>query len=106
LAEQYEEFRAAGTEVLAVVNDTVEEARGYFAEHGLPYPCVCDPGHDVYDLYGVTSKVTSLGQRPGLFIVDREGIVRFAHVGHQQWEIPEDDEVLEACRGIPCEVAG
>lgn len=53
-------------------------------------------------MYGVASKLTSLGQRPALFIVDRDGIVRYGHVGTQQWEIPGNDEVLEVCRSIPC----
>lgn len=106
MAERYIEFQAAGTEIVAIVNDTLEEARGYFEEHGLPYPCGCDPEHEIYDLFGVASKVTSLGQRPGLFVVDREGLVRYAHIGRQQWEIPGNDEVLQVCRSIPCGVPG
>ena len=38
--------------------------------------------------------MVSLGQRPGLFIVDKDGIVRYAHLGWQQWEIPSVDETL------------
>jgi len=105
LAERYEEFGAAGAEILAVVNDTVEDARAYFEEHGLAYPCACDPEHEVYDRYGVASKASSLGQRPGLFVIDRDGVIRFAHVGRQQWEIPGTDEVLEVCRTVRCEAA-
>ncbi len=37
----------------------------------------------------------SVGQRPGLFIVDRAGIVRYAYLGNQQWEIPPNREVLQ-----------
>jgi len=87
-----------------VVNDSPEEARAYFGRNALPYPCACDPDHDVYDAYGVASKLASLGQRPGLFIVDAEGIVRYAHIGRQQWEIPDNEDVLEVCRSIPCGV--
>lgn len=97
MAARYEEFRAAGAEILAVVNDTVEDARAYFEEHGLAYPCACDPEHEVYDRYGVGSK--------GLFVIDRDGVIRFAHVGRQQWEIPGTDEVLEVCRTVRCGAA-
>ena len=36
----------------------------------------------------------SLGQRPALFVVDRDGIVQFDSVGTQQWQIPSNDNVL------------
>jgi peroxiredoxin len=105
LADDYTRFINAGAEVVAIVNDSVEEAKAYFAKEQLPFPCLSDEGHTVYDRFGVESKGLSLGQRPGLFIIDKDGIVRYAHVGRQQWEIPRDREVLAACAGIPCAVA-
>ena len=106
MAEQHEEFTRAGVEVMAVLNDSPEHARAYFQQHPIPFPCLIDPAHTVYDRYQVESKVHSLGQRPGLFVIDREGVVRYAHVGWQQWEIPRNADVLEACRRVPCELAG
>ncbi len=44
--------------------------------------------------YVVRSALVSLGQRPGLFIVDEEGVVRYAYPGRQQWEIPSVQETL------------
>lgn len=102
MAEQYQQFVEAGAEVVAVVHDTLENARDHFQRNRIPFPCLVDPEHRVYDLYGAESRILSLGQRPALFVIDTEGIVRFAHVGRQQWEIPSNAEVLEACRRIPC----
>jgi hypothetical protein len=45
-------------------------------------------------MYDVKSAMISLGQRPGLFIVDSAGIVRYAYLGFQQWEIPTVDATL------------
>ena len=104
MTEQYQEFRTSGAEVIAVVNDTQEQAQAYFAKHGIPFPCLVDQEHRVYDQYAVSSKLLSLGQRPALFIIDREGVVRYAYLGGQQWEIPSNKDVLEVCRGIPCVV--
>lgn len=50
--------------------------------------------HVAYDLYDVQSRALSLGQRPGLFIVDKTGMVRYAYLGTQQWQIPANKEVL------------
>ena len=104
MAEQHQEFVKSGVQVIAVARDTVANARGYFLRHRLPFPCLLDPEHRVYDQYQVESKLVSLGQRPGLFVIDREGIVRFAHVGWQQWDITSCEEVLEVCRGTRCGV--
>ena len=102
MTEQYREFIAAGVQILAVVHDSEETARDYVQRHKIPFPCLVDAAHEVYDLYQVERKAISLGQRPGLFVIDRDGLVRFAYVGWQQWEIPRDGEILELCRGIPC----
>ncbi len=104
MTEQYQEFRDAGAEVIALVKDTQEAAHAYFEEHGIPLPCLVNPGHRVYDQYEVMSKLLSLGQRPALFVIDLEGIVRYAYLGSQQWEIPSNKEVLGVCRSIPCKV--
>ena len=37
----------------------------------------------------------SLGQRPAVFLVGRDGVVHFDAVGTQQWQIPSNDTVLE-----------
>jgi peroxiredoxin Q/BCP len=94
LRDRYAEFADRGAEVLAVAADTPDNARDFFQSHQLPFPCLPDPGRDVYKLYGVESNVFSLGQRPGLFVIDAEGIVQFAYVGRQQWEIPSIDATL------------
>lgn len=84
------------------MHDSPEAAQGYFQRHPIPFLCLVDPERRVYDRYQVESKAVSLGQRPGLFIIDRKGMVSYAHIGWQQWEIPTNAEVLEVCRTIPC----
>ncbi len=103
MTEQHQEFLNAGAEVIALVNDTEEHALAYFKGHGIPFPCLIDPGRIVYGQYEVQSRLLSLGQRPGLYVIDREGVVRYAYLGWQQWEIPGNAEVLEACRDIRCQ---
>ncbi len=104
MTTQYQQFLDAGAEVIAIVKDTTEKARAYFTDHAIPFPCLVDTDCNVYEQYEVKSKLLSLGQRPALFVIDREGIVRFANLGWQQWEIPSNQEVLDVCSGIPCKV--
>jgi peroxiredoxin len=60
----------------------------------VPYTILSDEHHGCFDSYDVASRALSLGQRPALFVIDRNGVVRFDAVGTQQWQIPTNDAVL------------
>jgi len=94
LRRDYEKFQSRGAEVLAVAHDTLENARAYFQENELPFPGLVDTNHTVFDQYDVQVRVLSLGQRPGLYIIDRNGSTRFAYLGRQQWQIPANSKIL------------
>ena len=94
MRERYQEFQERGAEVIAIAPDTLENARGYFQRNDIPFPCLPDADRQVYRQYDVKSALVSLGQRPGLFVIDKEGVVRYAYLGWQQWEIPSVDETL------------
>ncbi|MCH7483622.1 MAG: redoxin domain-containing protein [Chloroflexi bacterium] len=94
MRDRYSEFTERGAKVIAIAPDTVDSARSFFERESLPFTCLPDPDREVFRMYDVKSAMISLGQRPGLFIVDKDGIVRYAHLGFQQWEIPSVDETL------------
>jgi peroxiredoxin len=94
LRDRLEHFKERNATVVAIAPDTIDHARAYFDKNQLPFMCLADPGRTVFREYDVRSALVSLGQRPGLFIVDKDGIVRLAYLGWQQWEIPSIDETL------------
>lgn len=94
MRDRYAEFEERSAEVIAIAPDTLESARTYFQSNDIPFPCLPDPKREVFRQYDVKSAMVSLGQRPGLFVIDRDGVVRYAHLGWQQWEIPTVDETL------------
>jgi peroxiredoxin Q/BCP len=94
LRDSLDEFEKRDARVLAIAPDTLDRAGTYFQRNDIPFPCLADPERQVYRQYDVQSALVSLGQRPGLFIVDREGMVRYAHLGWQQWDIPSIQETL------------
>jgi peroxiredoxin len=95
LRDRYEDFTKRGAEVIAIAPDTLENARRYFEGNVIPFPALADPDRKVFRRYDVKTAMVSLGQRPGLFIIDKDGTVRYAHLGWQQWEIPTVDETLQ-----------
>jgi peroxiredoxin Q/BCP len=100
LRDDYERFTALGAEVVAVSAEGVAAGEKYVGSNPLPYPVAVDADHKIFDAYDVTSRMMSLGQRPGLFVVDAEGIIRFDSIGVQQWQIPPNEKVLEVLGGL------
>ena len=94
MRDRYGEFQQRNAEVIAIAPDTAEHASAYFKQQEIPFPALADPDRRVFRRYDVKSAMISLGQRPGLFVIDGAGVVRYAHLGFQQWEIPPIDETL------------
>lgn len=95
LRQDYEKFTALDSEIVVIAPDTMGNAESFFSRSPVPYTALVDDSLKVYEMFDVQSKWTSLGQRPGLFIIDQQGIVQFAYLGTQQWEIPSNQVVLE-----------
>jgi peroxiredoxin len=94
LREDIERFNQAGARVVAIAPDTAEGVARFVRDNDYPFRLLPDAEHTVFDAYDVISTMMSLGQRPALFVVDRDGIVRFDSIGTQQWQIPSNDNVL------------
>jgi peroxiredoxin Q/BCP len=101
LRDDYERFTALGAEVLAISAESPARSEAYLKSHPLPYPTLVDEDHKVFDAYDVTSRLISLGQRPGLFVIDADGIVRFEEVGAQQYNIPPNEKVVAVLESLP-----
>lgn len=94
MRDRYNEFEERGAQLLAIAPDTLENAQRYFEANDIPFPCLPDRDRQMFRQYDVKSAMISVGQRPGLFVIDKEGVVRYAYLGWQQWEIPTVDETL------------
>ena len=73
--DRYEHYGDQGFEILAVNYDAgLREVLTFQHEHDLSFPILIDASRRVQGLYGIWSFPTS-------FIVDREGIIRYVHLG-------------------------
>ena len=94
------DFQAIRAEVVAITPDGQGLVQSYLQENPIPFQCLPDPDREVFNLYGVPSRVFSLGQRPGAFVIDSDQTIRFRHVGAQQWNIPHSEKLLDICRAL------
>jgi peroxiredoxin Q/BCP len=100
LRDDIDRFTEAGARVLAIAPDTLDGVEKFVRGNEYPFSLLADTDHAVFDAYDVVSTMMSLGQRPALFVVDPEGIVRFDSIGTQQWQIPSNDNVLEVLAAL------
>ena len=67
----------------------------YWNSHKLPFIGLPDPTFSVLKRYGQEFNLFKLGRIPAQALIDKQGIVRFAHYGKSMSDIPENDEILE-----------
>ncbi len=96
MRDDIERFTAKGATLVAVAPDDAAGVARFVRERPYPFPLLADADHRVFDAYDVVARMASLGQRPAVFVVGADGVVRFDSIGSQQWQIPRDEVVLAA----------
>lgn len=105
-----------------------EHASAFCEDRGVRFACVTSPDRSAHRAYGLRrgsfDQVAGprvwlpwlrnqigenhqgrfgqgdTAQLPGTFVVDRTGIVRFAHRGSRSNDVPSNEDVLEAVRVV------
>src|SRR4030042_1864834 len=90
----YEAFRGRGAEILVIGPDGPEAFRRFWEENQIPFVGLADPKHNVANVYRQKVILAKFGRMPALYIIDREGRIRFEHHGQSMSDIPENAEVL------------
>jgi peroxiredoxin len=95
LRHDYAKFKARGAEVVVVGPEGPAGFAAYWKRERLPFVGLPDPEHTVLKLYGQQVNLFKLGRMPAQVIVDRRGVVRYAHYGDSMADIPANEELLE-----------
>jgi peroxiredoxin len=106
LRQDHGEFEKRGVRVVVVGPEGPEAFRRYWEKEGLPFTGLPDPDHRVLKLFGQEIRIFKLGRMPAQVLVDREGVARFVHYGHDMTDIPPDAEVLGLVDGLGAATAG
>jgi peroxiredoxin len=94
LRQDYQEFAAHEAEVIAVGPENVSSFTDYWHNHDMPFPGIPDPQHKVANLYGQKVDLLKLGRMPAMFVIDKEGRIRFRHYGNSMSDIPSNKNIL------------
>ena len=95
LRQDYDKFIAQDTEVVVVGPEDEKAFSNYWQKNNLPFVGLPDPTHTVLKLYGQELKLFKFGRMPAQVTMDKQGLARFVHYGHDMTDIPENEEILE-----------
>jgi peroxiredoxin len=87
-------YREKETRIIVVGPDGSQEFKAYFEKHEFRYIGCPDPKHTILKLYGQEVKLFKLGRMPAQVLVDKGGVVRYAHYGLSMRDIPTTAEML------------
>ncbi len=85
----------------AIVAQRSEKVRRFLEENRLPFDVLVDDSRETVKAYGVWHPVGFDAwniARPALFLIGRDGIIRYSFVASWQFEFPTHEEILEQVR--------
>ena len=99
LQGEYESLQADGIEVMSVSTDD-EGSAGIAGRIGLEYPVLFDPEHNVIEQYGVYDLHGDGVAAHSIFIVDRDGVLRWKYISGSTYDVPSTARVIEQARAV------
>ena len=130
LRDDRERFERAGARVVLIGLGPHTRARLFCDERHVPFECLSDPTQEAYRAYGLGRgrNVQLFGpqlllryaravlrrdvdgarlsgddyrQMPGVFVIDRGGVIRYAHRNRDVADNPTNEDLLQALASIP-----
>jgi peroxiredoxin len=95
LRQDYPEFIKRNTEIIAVAPDNAAILKDFWSKEQVPFIGVPDLRHKVADSYYQEVNVLKFGRMPALFVIDKQGIVRFRHYSDSMSDIVPDEQLFQ-----------
>src|SRR6185503_17824187 len=92
----FDEFEGVDAQVLAISPQGVESHEGFSSKHGFKFPLLADTDKKVGEAYGVLGPIGFY--RRSVFVVDKEGVVRYAHRATAGLTFRPTSELVEAVK--------
>ena len=101
MREAFPRIEAAGAKLVGVVCQRRTRVEAHFSGQPLFFPMVCDEERRIARSWGVYHPIGVDAFRiahPASFVVDGEGVVRFAYVAPNQFSRVPIDRILQGIR--------
>jgi peroxiredoxin len=95
LAEDYDKIKQAGAELLAVSVDEQSYAWSMAQTTGAKFQILSDADKKTITEYGIVNAAEHGGiAHPSVFILDKEGRIRYMYVGKDAGDRPPDETII------------
>jgi uncharacterized protein len=94
LRDAHDTFDQAGGDIIAVVRNDGAEIATLRAEYNVTYAVLSDPSGVAHKAYGTSPNT------PASFVIDKRGIVRYAHYAATILDTPSTWELVDAVCGL------
>jgi len=104
--QELDAFRERNTELIGLSVDSIYSHGAWAAVRGITFPLLADfhPKGEVARRYNVWREPDGFTER-ALYLVDADGIIRYAHVSPQLHHVPDIYELFEVIDGLRQSVA-
>jgi peroxiredoxin len=99
LQSDLSKIKALKAQVVAVSADNFDTALNAKASLRLKFTILPDPNKEVIRRYSVLHPDEGIA-RPAVFIIDKEGVVRFRYIGKNAADRPKNVRLLNALRWL------
>ena len=106
LRRDYPEFVLRDVEIVVVGPENARGFADYWHKESLPFVGLPDAKHSVLKLFGQEVNLFKLGRMPAQVLIDKAGVARFVHYGHDMSDIPENEEILALADEINASTGG
>jgi peroxiredoxin len=95
LAEDYDKIKQAGADLIAVSVDQQSFAWSMAQTTGAKFQILSDAEKKTIADYGIVNAAEHDGiAHPSIFILDKEGKIRYMHVGKDPQDRPSDETIV------------
>lgn len=95
LHQDMEAFNTRDTIIVTIGPENADAFKIFWAKNGYAYYGLPDENHTVLKMYGQQVKLFKFGRMPAQMLIDKNGILRYVHFGHDMQDIPSNEEILE-----------
>jgi peroxiredoxin Q/BCP len=96
--DDFDQFADLGAQVLAISSQDVDSHERFAAKHGFTFPLLSDTKKEIAGLYGTLGPLGF--PRRSVFVLDGDGVIRYAHRAIAGLTFRPVDELVEVLRGL------
>ena len=101
MAEDYDKIKQAGAELIAVSVDDQSYAWSMAQTTGAKFQILSDAEKKTITEYGIVNAAEHGGiAHPSIFVLDKEGRIRYMYVGKNAQDRPPDETIVEELKKV------